>query len=319
MNQEITCSSSIIDFFLQPLSLFKPTEHKRCLDILEQNSWVFDDRLDLAKEYFRVLEEHANNEDKSLLNGVISQKINSPSRRLCNIESSPLDKSSETLEIMVSSSSKDKILFHPNKAPLEEEKTQSKYIDLGIEIHTQKTLVNPGSYHRLKNIPQTIHLKRDVIYKLEELLEPYYRNAEEMRIEDAYLPNELSVINLEKIMSSMSSEQLKGICFSFVTLSKQKYCEANKDQEKGMQIYSQFEKFINKYQNKKVRIDLITHGVEREHTERHIILKQKRTIGTHQVVSIRLPSSLDFLRSDGTVKKKSRETTDWSIEIAWKD
>lgn len=273
MEQEITLSKNIIsyisDFFKSdyyPKGLTTP-EFYRVFDILLKNLVVIDKK----KQYSSILLNDLNNvitnirleEFKKAFTNYLVERISLVECRL--------NTDDKYFIFDLCNNSDDKIYFDPVIAEdkLNEKKLLLKFSGYGdIELHSLASFLNPNkNKHRFidNNLDvDIIEFIENNTYKLEKILKPYLKNSKYIEFIDKFLPNELSLYHLRKILSNC--DNIPEI--RFITCTKKDYLSNSKPYKKNIaeNNYKEFEKLISDNESY-IFVNINTCG----HTERFII------------------------------------------------
>jgi len=195
MNQGITLSGNIFKYLYEEIRSFGSI-----CKVIEQNIILVDEKKKLPMEYVRVIDSLEDNKTKEDIKKIFDEWVNNHIRFI-NVNKYNYEKNKDFLDVVVCNESEDKILFEPFEREYNEKKLKIKFkFGDKIEIHNANSFLSPEHYHRLKNIPTEINLKKGDKYDLAKILTPFLKEAEKIEFHDPYLINRTATENLKRIL-----------------------------------------------------------------------------------------------------------------------
>jgi len=286
MDQEITYSSSLINFLHLDNSILEISDQQKVWQLIKQNYVVIDAELKILKSYGEEVKKLQPSGMKEALQNFVDGLINNKAkkRRIFNVTQSYDDQ-----EINITLSSNDKIYFNSMYSEKDIKSTVKKYPE--IETHNVSSFLSPMPIDKLKHIPSTIPLEKGIYYDLQKILDPFLRNSRNIRIEDPYLPNDTASYNVLKIIENLMH---KNITLVFLTRSKYAEHSVNHERNKKESIYDTFIEKLKSLNSDGYRIKFDTHFKKKTHRERYLFTDD---------VQIYFPGGFDLLEIDGYLKK----------------
>lgn len=286
MNQQLTVSKELVNYFSKYLPAFKENDAIKTVEFIDQNFIVTDNKIKHFNNIVDAIEAIQDEKKKSEIQKIFTHWIQ---ERKCLVECDYKDDSES--EIKLAASSEDKIYFNPTLKADAIKRYAKRYSE--IELHNIKSFVNPESFHKLKHIPSTIPLEKGVYYDLQKILDPFLRSSENILIEDPYLPNTTASYNFLKIIENFRHQNIK-----LVFLTRSKYAE-----------HSVYDKFIEKLKalnNDGYQINFSNHFRKKIHRERYLFTDD---------FQIYFPGGFDLLETDGFLRNDFNSNVDERKEI----
>jgi len=286
MEQQITIPKSIVSYFYNNLTNsetdFEVTDLQKCFSLLKQNYLVIDkDKILLNEILFEI--ESIDNEQKKIDFKKILGKLYLERMKLINHS---LD-NTQLKYFELCNASEDKIYFDPEIKEEDKLKIGLNLLNLGIselEIHTIESFLSPDAKCRFMNPDskqvQPVLFYENTAYDLSKILNPFLREAEEIKFIDNYLANNLSIFHLSKILKILN----KKCKVKFITLSIDDYIKNKKDIDKAKKDYLSMVDLAKEF-NAKIE-NVISSG----HLERYIITDK---------YEILLPGGFDQFNKEG--------------------
>lgn len=284
MNQEITYSSSLINYLNSDYSALEITDQKKVWELIKQNYLVCDKELKILEEFGAQVMKLPNSNIKQELQNFVDGLINNKANKRRTYE---LKKYCELFDINLTISSTDKIYFNPTFNLSEIKNISKKYSE--VETHNTPTFLNPDPIQRLKHIPTIIPLKKGEVYDLIKIISPFLRSSNDARIEDPYLPNYLASRNILKII-----EHFPEVNFNLVFLTKELFSTHNEEvkKKKKGKYYDSFVNELERLRKNGYNICYNEKFNDKRHRERYIFTDN---------VQIYIPGGFDFLKEDGKI------------------
>lgn len=282
MNQEITYSSTLINYLYSDQTILEISDQKKVWELIKQNYVVCDSDLKILDAYGEIVKSLPTSvlkqELQNFIDGLITDKAKK--RKIFSILPSV-----DSLEINLALSSKDKIYFN---AVFNEEEINEYVIKYNeIEVHNSRSFIHPLPQHRLKHLPTIIPLKDGVFYDIVKIVNPFIRHTKYIQIEDQYLPNKRASYNLFKVI-----ENFPDIEFKLIFLTKYKFLEykIGNEREEIEKRYDQFIKRISDLNKKGYKISYEDCYKIKKHRDRYIFTEE---------FQILVPGGFDFLNEKG--------------------
>jgi len=289
MNQEITYSSTLIEYLYSDKTILEISEQKKVWELIKQNYVVCDSDLKILEFYGEIIKGLPNSVLKQELQNFVDGLINDKAQKRIIFNTI---NSNNDLEMNLAKSSNDKIYFNPIFNEKEIKNIIKKHSE--IEPHNVFSFLAPQPIQRLKHLPTVINMESGCYYDINRIIGPFLKDAKNIRIEDPYLPNGIASKNLWKLLDHVKMARVK-----LVFLKRNKYIHSNnKVKEKQ---YDSFIKNIIQYQSKGLLIDFSEPFIKKSHRERWIFTDD---------FQIYIPGGLDFLSEDGFYIKDTNYSQD---------
>jgi len=278
MNQQLVISRNIVNYFYQNLPAYSKNEALEIINYIEQNLIVSDKGKFHFNKLINEIEKLEPSQKKEEISRIITHWITEKS---CFIEFEY--KNNIKSEIDLTLKTLDKIYFQPliSLEGIKEIKKKHKQ----IEVHDEKSFINPQITQKLKHLPTIILLKQNVRYDLLKIFDPFLRDSSQILIEDPYLPNPSASKNVLKIIKKYPEKY-----FNLIFLNKKLYSNYLAEKET---IYNNFVSELENLNNKGYNIQFAKKYNIKTHKERFLYT---------EIIQIYLPGGFDFLSDKGYLK-----------------
>jgi len=286
MEQQITIPKSIVTYFLKNLiktdNTFEIPDTKKCYSLLKQNYFVSDrDKIvlkEISDEIESISDEQKKNEFRNAIGKLFLDRTKLIDHSLDN---------TDYKYFKLCNASEDKIYFDPEIKEVDKLKIGLNLFNLGInelEIHTIESFLSPDGNCRFMNPGskqvQSILFNENTSYDFSKILNPFLRDAKEIKFIDNYLANYLSMFHLSKILKILD----KQCKVTFITLTEDDYIKYKKDIDIAKKDYLSLENLAKEFN---ARIENVNSS---GHLERYIITDK---------YEILLPGGFDQFNKEG--------------------